>query len=267
MGLFVSKSVLFGPWLGEFGWELVWQGECRGLAKEYDHAYVMTTEQNYYLYADFSNLIPLPWPNAIKKKSGIYADDHGLGTVEYARSIAKSINGCSLIKPDDVFDPFSYQYVPSENSQFIDYGSSKKNSYYCIHARNRSLASERNWGARQWDELTEALLATGLKVVAIGGGESYCPVGAINNLGLDIRATMGVMKGARIVLGESSGPMHLAMLTASPVIVWWTGASDNVNKVRYETHWNFHGSPVATLGEFGQKISSLEIMDKLNEFY
>ena len=49
----------FGPWYGEFGWELLtWQAFCRKKAKEFDHVYVSSFPGMEALYKDFARFIP-----------------------------------------------------------------------------------------------------------------------------------------------------------------------------------------------------------------
>lgn len=48
------RSITIGPWVGEFGWELMcWQAFARTIAKDYDHVFVMARPKHGYLYEDF----------------------------------------------------------------------------------------------------------------------------------------------------------------------------------------------------------------------
>jgi len=256
--------VLFSPWIGEFGWELIWQARCRKISRGYRHAFVLSNECNYYLYSDFSSLIPYPYFEAVSNRNGWKGVEDGVSSVEYARSLQVCL-GSDLVTPEDEFAGFSFDYRISGREEFISYGSAFSEEYICVHARNRTECSERNWGNEYWNELVNAVLSMGHKVVAIGGASSFCPDGAINAVGLDVKRTISILKGAKLVLGESSGPMHLAMLSNKPVLVWWTGRSDNINKSRYEKYWNFHGSRVIALGEQGHFIAPAEIVEKIGD--
>ncbi len=51
------KTLLAGPWIGEFGWELFgWQGCIRILAKKYDEVIVIGRTGHDFLYGDFADI-------------------------------------------------------------------------------------------------------------------------------------------------------------------------------------------------------------------
>ena len=57
----MSGTLLAGPWVGEFGYELCqWQGFVRKLSREYDDTIVVSRPGHEVLYSDFcSKYIPL----------------------------------------------------------------------------------------------------------------------------------------------------------------------------------------------------------------
>jgi ADP-heptose:LPS heptosyltransferase len=66
---------------------------------------------------------------------------------------------------------------------------------------------------------------------------------------------MDLMAGATMVIGPSSGPMHLASLCGTPHIVWtddkvWPAAKMN-NRTRYEKAWNPLRTPCKVLDANG----------------
>ncbi|GAG44278.1 unnamed protein product, partial [marine sediment metagenome] len=51
----MSRPIIAGPFVGEFGWELFsWQGYLRGKAKRGQHVFVFCRRGNAYLYKDFA---------------------------------------------------------------------------------------------------------------------------------------------------------------------------------------------------------------------
>ena len=65
------RIAYFGPWIGEFGWELMaWQAWCRQESRKYDKSYACSFGGMEPLYQDFAEFIPhkytfraLDWTN------------------------------------------------------------------------------------------------------------------------------------------------------------------------------------------------------------
>jgi len=51
---------------------------------------------------------------------------------------------------------------------------------------------------------------------------------------VSLEDTVAVINNSKLVVGQSSGPMHLASLCGTPHLVW----SEEYNKIRYTEHWN-----------------------------
>ena len=49
-----NKTLIAGPWVGEFGWELfAWQAYVRAISRNYDKTIVISRENSKSLYEDF----------------------------------------------------------------------------------------------------------------------------------------------------------------------------------------------------------------------
>lgn len=104
-----------------------------------------------------------------------------------------------------------------------------------IHAREcKDKQPERNWSLRKWRELiTEN---PDKHFVAIGKtGSAQCPGGAEDSRDLPLADVMNIMANASIVIGPSSGPLHLANACGTSV-QWWSGNKKDIS--RYATDWN-----------------------------
>ena len=52
----MTKTLVAGPWLGEFGWELFgWQGYLRALSKKFDRTIIVAKGNTDFLYRDFAD--------------------------------------------------------------------------------------------------------------------------------------------------------------------------------------------------------------------
>jgi hypothetical protein len=85
------KTVFFGPFVGEFGWELLaWQGwvrkVCRNEYKDY-HKIVCSFPGHYPLYPDTDEYIPLPqWLVDTKLPARAYITDCWIGDLPHAHN-------------------------------------------------------------------------------------------------------------------------------------------------------------------------------------
>ncbi|KKK93189.1 hypothetical protein LCGC14_2695360, partial [marine sediment metagenome] len=110
--------------------------------------------------------------------------------------------------------------------------------------RGRKFGNHKNWSAENWRQLCELLLSMNLIPVITGMKESVVfdpPEGCIE---LWNQTTIGdliaVMQKSQFVIGQSTGPMHLASLSGVPHAVWGTGRIQD----RYIKSWNPHGTTV-----------------------
>ena len=50
------KTLIAGPWVGEFGWELfAWQGYLRALSRKFDKTIIISRTASKALYDDFAD--------------------------------------------------------------------------------------------------------------------------------------------------------------------------------------------------------------------
>ena len=72
-----SKNILFGAWVGEFGWELFnWQGYVRHICEinDFDNVVIGTRASNCFLYQDFATSF-ITHENSYQKANQIYSGD------------------------------------------------------------------------------------------------------------------------------------------------------------------------------------------------
>lgn len=259
-----DKILLAGPWIGEFGWELCcWQGYIRRLSKEYKKTIVVSKAGHEFLYKDFCDefhTIDLPQKSNSDGWSCDGIDEKYLlsqiSGIEYdyrlpAKNIGFSIN---LDGKLGVENPEFYK------QDFIKFNSNIITEYVdiLIHPRNRNVGSYRNWSLIEWQLLVERLLLK-YSVGIIGNDEAFQIEGAKDFRNIPIEKTVALMNHSRLVVGQSSGPMHLASLCGTPHLVW----SDEFNRDRYENFWNPLKTPVYFCSEMGWNPSVNFIYEKI----
>lgn len=227
------KNLWAGPMVGEFGWSLFcWQGILRHMAKKYNKVYVAGRPGHDVIYEDFAEYIPL---------DGIGDETSGMRNRDYIYN-----NEHENYPVHDVILPETYltHYNPrNENNsrflntkqEFIKYGKAKYQVEILIHARETSKwgSGYRNWNRQKWDKLTEKL--KGHKLTAIGkSSQVYIPKGCMDYTDINLRSLTNVMASAKLIIGPSSGPMHLAALCDLPRVTWGIPELEKT----YKYHWN-----------------------------
>jgi len=235
------SNVIFAPFIGEFGWELIrWQAYCRKKILEYDNVICFCQKGHEYLYQDFAKEII-----SVKVDGGIIDcwGRSGKYNIEYDFSIFNK-NDVEIIKPCAKICNGNIK------QKFIKFGNiTKTNSSYDIifHARadKRTIRyGDRNWPIEKWNNLSDLLKK--YKIASIGTkNDAHCVKGTEDLRNLPMKELCDTLTMAKLCVGPSSGPMHLASLCGCRHIVW-TLAGDKFaspngresSKNRYLNTWN-----------------------------
>jgi ADP-heptose:LPS heptosyltransferase len=94
----------------------------------------------------------------------------------------------------------------------------------------------------------------GVKMASIGT-QAYYPKITADLRNIPLNETADLLAGAKLAIGPSSGPMHLASLCGTRHIVWtddkfWSAAKMN-NRTRYESMWNPLKTPCTVVDQYG----------------
>lgn len=239
------RPLLFvGPWVGEFGWELMnWQGFLRALRPRYERIVVSSRPSSRALYADFCDEFV---PHDILGQANAHVAFDLRNPEALDRILAAVPAGADVLPP--------LRYIPAAAQSFVRFGDPLRappGIDVLIHARGRGEVADRNWSAAKWEELIAVLRASGLGVGAIGLRSATLDLpGPVDFRDRPLDETMNLMAAARLVVGPSSGPMHLASLCGAPHLVWTdrrTYGMGKTSREKYETWWNPLGTPVRVL--------------------
>lgn len=244
-----NKTLIAGPWIGEFGWELfAWQAYIRSLATNFDKVVVISRENSRGLYQDFCDkFISFEPPKEL-------ADSYFMYNVKIENLFKESIigkhkleKGCTILTPrrignppythyDEFVDIGPYKVKP----KYIKFGQNKDKKYdFVFHARNRNLRKEDNWEEKKWEQLRDMLKSD--KIASIGTKEESLHIQGTEDLrGVNLEQLFSVLHNSKCSFGPSSGPMHLSSLCGTPHIVW----SRKENHQRYTKNWNPLSTPV-----------------------
>lgn len=231
----MSDKLLVGPWLGEFGWELmVWVPHVRTLPGE---KIVVCQLGHDFLYKDFCKVFE-------------FYDTHTPGDMWYPKRFP-------TLKPHmpkelKVKYPEYKIYTPGKTSclstsrLYAPYGNYSKKKRYdiVIHARAESKYGQslRNWPVRKYEKLLKNLRRDkDLSVCSIGTKAYHIP-GTEDKRFCMLSELADILTSSKVTVGPSSGPMHFASLCHCPHVVITSNKHEkgvrSTNRKRYKSGWN-----------------------------
>jgi len=197
------KEITFVPWYGELGWEIMsWVPFCRKMAIDYDRILVSSFGEMAPLYADF---------------------------VTEFRPHDKTGRGLDYPKMYRV-DGSYHQYGRPENAAIAQ--------EILIHARGIRRKSSINY--KRWPEFVKQFMAVPESIGFIGSELDQYVRGCFDFRRIGLQKLMDRIAKAKIVVGVSSGIMHLAAACGTDIVVWGdsrTYFSETLEQ-RYKVTWN-----------------------------
>ncbi len=233
-----SHTLFAGPWVGEFGWELMnWQGFVRKLSRHYSRTIVCCRQGNEALYGDFA-------------QEFVFHDIRGTADCNRVLRVEnpEELQRVNTLVParTDHLRPLGYQ--PFHRQEFVQFGKKSPDLAVDIlfHPRGRAHGADRNWDADKWTRLISSLRSEGMTLGCIGLKDATLDLDAETLefhdwRDLPLSRTLDILASARLLLGPSSGPMHLAALCGTPHLVWTDKAGyarGRTNRDKYEQWWN-----------------------------
>ncbi len=224
----MGKIAFAGPAIMEFGWEIMtWQSYLRKRSRDYDKMIISTFEGMEPLYTGFHCEVEF-MPH---KHPGRALDWRDTSMVELGFDIPEDVETIAPIK----------QF--KTEGEFVIYGTPFETDVEVLfHARGIQKASFKNWSHAKWD----TLVANFPKAASVGTAEDYHIPGTVDRRGIPLQDLMDTMASSQVIVGQSSGVMHLATLCGLRQVVWGdnkTHFSETLER-RYKEIWNPFGTPV-----------------------
>jgi len=225
------KVAFFGPWIGEFGWELMtWQAWCRRKSREFDKSYACSFPDMEPLYKDFATFV---------------SHDHEGRALDWHK--IENMEKCKYEMPDDVTDKFLPPKKYIVGGEFIKFGDSQGKGHpfkYLIHARGIGRGSK-DYPLDLWEKIVSGLPPQSVASVGTLRDHHIKDTTDLRNLG-SLENLMYYLAGATCVIGQSSGVMHLATLCGASIVVWGDSKTyfNETLETRYCDTWNPFKTPV-----------------------
>lgn len=263
-----SDHLIAGPFLGEFGWELMqWQGYIRQLSKFYNHTIVYGRASSSYLYKDFVSefreLDVSSWDS----------DAYVLKSFNYTK-------WAQQFKDEDILlaDNRCKELQGLFHQDFIPFGAKNKENEFdlIIHARHIPILEGnkkktlRNWPLNSWDSLCNSL--SNLKIAAVGIKDlSYAPKGVVDLRGVETEELCSILASSKCCVGPSSGLIHLASLCKTPHLVWTSEKNGSKRfggvSYRYQRSWNPLSSRVKIINDEGDQPTFEFVQKEILNFF
>ena len=257
----MSELVFAGPYVGEFGWELFcWQGYLRQLAVDGSRVIAAARPGHEALYEDFAEeFVPVVPPEGYMPNGNAM---DGLTLERYSNLVPSEAR---WINPMNVNVDWSKDCPWIEPQKFIPFGDKEapKNYKILIHARDRKweLTSLRNWPEENWDKLVSSF-PDSWTIGCIGTKEEALSCGSVDLRSLPLKELLQEISRAELVIGPSSGPIHLASLCRIPHVVW-SGKDRDVS--RYASLWNPFGVRHRMITTWQPNVSA--VLSEVRKFF
>lgn len=238
----MSKILVAGPWIGEFGWELFgWQGYIRAISKNYVRTICISRPGHGVLYTDFAEFVAFD-PEVDSSTMWMAQDKPRVESKIYYPSYMTDLKNnpdVEWLEPGEVYQKQWLTLRPgAPPHKFIKFGTEKREVGFdvLIHARatEKLGTAIKNWPVDNYKSLVDRF--PHLKFASIGTlkGAHHIP-GTIDRRGLPLVMLVDTIASSQIMIGPTAGPLHLSALCETESIVW-TGYKRSV--LRHETLWN-----------------------------
>lgn len=244
------KVAFFGPWIGELGWEaLTWQAWCRREAKKYDKVYACSFPGTRFFYEDFAEFV-----------------SHSYTLRELWGPTKREIDfsGVKYTIPKDVDVQIWPIFNLSPGGDHIKFGGSPNKQFSClVHARAIATHGQgfKNYPKELWQRIAEGLPKD---IASIGTSVDLHVEGTVDLRGTPLDEVVNYLAGCKLIVGGSSGPMHLACLCGTPIVVWGPRlASGGSLEERYKQVWNPFKTRVEYICDDSWKPNPEEVLKRV----
>ncbi len=232
-----KRTLIAGPYGGEFGHEIMdFQSYVRGLKRKYKEVHVITFPGRAPLYR---GCVVHEHDYDLKTAGYLY------GRISYSeiRQRALAFAREHLIRS---FDLFSTAHLGTrwhrrmlfrqEHEVLRPLGTIAPNRKVVFHFRNINKLgpdASRNFRPDLAEQVCRLCLSRGLEIACIGHPKySLCPTSCEDCRTENLEETVAHLAACRLVVGELSGPLHLAAYCAKPIVIWVPEASRLTNAFR-----------------------------------
>jgi len=225
---FPRRVLVAGPYVGEFGHELMdWQPWVRAQVGRYAEVHVITYPGRDYLYPGcrvHTHEVALEsagykhgWFTPAELEAMARKKAAELGLVNY--DLMTALNICTTYHQRFLL-PAKFELLgrPPAADEIRDV------AFHFRQVKKAGPDQTRNYPLESCDQVVEFCRRRNLSFFCIGHPRySYCPPGVEDRRAEDLATSVAAIRSARLLAGELSGPMHLAQLSGTAILIWADG--------------------------------------------
>ncbi len=225
---FPRRVLVAGPYVGEFGHELMdWQPWVRAQVARHDEVHVITYPGRDYLYPGCRVHAHDVALETAGYKHGRFTPAQ-LETMARKKAAELGLKNYDLMTVRHICTRYHQKYLlPAKFERLGAPPAAGEMRDVAFHFRQVNKAGPdrtRNYPPAACDQLAAFCREHGLSFFCIGHPRyAYCPAGAEDRRSEDLAASVAAIRAARLLAGELSGPMHLAQLAGTPILIWAPG--------------------------------------------
>jgi len=225
---FPRRILVAGPYVGEFGHELMdWQPWVRAQILLHDEVHVITYPGRDYLYPGCR----VHYHDVALETAGY---KHGRFTPAQLEAMARKKAAELGLKKYDLMTAlhlctrYHQRFLLPAKFERLGQppaaGEIRDVAFHFRQVKKTGPDQTRNYPLELCDRVVEFCRAQGLSFFCIGHPRyAYCPAGVEDRRTEDLGASVAAIRRARMLAGELSGPMHLAQLAGTPILIWADG--------------------------------------------
>jgi hypothetical protein len=228
MRFFPRRILVAGPYVGEFGHELMeWQAWVRAQVPRHREVHVITFPGRAALYPGchvHTHDFPL-------EKAGYR---HGRFSPPELKSMARAkaeelgLKDYDILTAGHLCTRYHQRFILPAKFELLRQaplgGRYRDVAFHFRWVKKEGPDQTRNYPLELCDQVAALCRKRGYSVCCIGHPRySYCPAGVEDLRSEDLATSITAISSARLLAGELSGPMHLAQLCGVPILIWADG--------------------------------------------
>lgn len=244
MRFFPARILVAGPYVGEFGHELMdWQPWVRAQVGRYAEVHVITYPGRDYLY-----------PGCRVHYHGVALETAGykhgrftpaqLETMARAKAAELGLEKYDVMTALNVCTSYHQRFLLPAKFELLGQppaaGQMRDVAFHFRQVKKEGPDQTRNYPLEMCDRVVAFCRERNLSFFCVGHPKyAYCPAGVEDRRSENLAASVSAICSARLLAGELSGPMHLAQLSGTAILIWADGQwrLDNCER------WNFFRVP------------------------
>jgi hypothetical protein len=262
------EVLVAGPYVGEFGHELMdWQPWVRAQVPRYREVHVITYPGRDCLYPGCRVHYHEVKLEHAGYKHGRFSPER-LTLMAHEKARALGLKNYDVMTALNICTRYHQRFLLPAKYELLGVSSAAEAMYdLAFHFRMVKKTGPdqiKNYTPNLCDEVTSLCRRQGWKFFCIGHPRyAYCPAGVEDRRSENLSDSIAALRVARLLVGEQSGPLHLAQLTGTAILTWsphgrW--AIDN-----FSAKWNVFNVPIYMVTDQARHPSPDEVEKKIVE--